>query len=597
MTRIFSRRRKRRSATSRPAGATLNLLCLLGMLCITLASSGPLLARESGRALFERAYRIEKDAPEEAIGLYREAIIAGLPAELNRAARWRLFYLYREVRDYPAALASANALGQSSQVTTDLRREMAQHYGAPAASIDDLIAGAAALDRVVRPQTAEAARTAALTEALAHFRAALQRAPDQPRLRQEVLDRLVRANRGAEALALLDEIRGAGYELSRADLLLSLRRNEEARSALMDLARSETLTASADRARTLYLLGRIERDADRRSDAARYFRLAANYSGPEDVRIAALAAFELYRLGLKSQALALLRGRPVERDADATLLSLVLRAELERNRQAVQALRELRPRLERTPPARRSALVRRALELAGAPEGTLAPRNQPAPEPPLEIQSPATTRPAPAPAGEPGDETANEDLSPAPGPASDQPTIPSANDKPAESTEPGVRPRSFWSRDFTERFGAELEIITPAGYSVAVYRNVEPLQFHGYGVTRGALRPRLAEPLGVPGAIRDLTQIVGRQTGNFVILLTPAAMAGEPALNPNEFSLRFQLPLVRGKDGARYFLLNLISDGAGGLLAELEKDNGRNSSGEYAAGVIVRLSIARSTAP
>lgn len=565
MTRIFNSVRKRRRDAAQLPAAALFVLCALLML------SAPLLARESGRALFERAYRIEKDAPEEAIGLYREALIAGLPAELNRAARWRLFYLYREVRDYPAALASANALGQSSQATADLRREMAQHYGAPIASIDDLIAGAAALDRVLRPGTAEAARTAALTEALAHFRAALQRTPDQPRLRQEILDRLVRANRGVEALALLDETRGAGYELSRADLLLSLRRNEEARSALMDLARSETLTAPADRARTLYLLGRIERDADRRADAARYFRLAANYSGPDDVRIAALAAFELYRLGLKPQALALLKGRPVERDGDANLLALVLRAELERNRQAEQALRELRPRLERTPPARRSALVRRALELAGAPGERVVPRNQPAPEPPLEMQSPPTAN-------------------------VDEPAIPSVSEEAPESAEPSVRPRSFWSRDFTERFGAELELVAPAGYSVALYRNLEPLQFHGYGVTRGALRPRLAEPLGVPGAIRDLTQIVGRQTGNFVILLTPAAMAGEPALNPGEFSLRFQLPAVRGKDGARYFLVNLISDGEGGLLAELEKDNGRNSAGEYAAGVIVRLALAESEA-
>ncbi len=577
MTRIFSSFLTRRRIAAQLPGAALLLLCT------ALFPDASLLARENGRALFERAYRIEKDAPDEAIGLYREAIIAGLPAELNRAARWRLFYLYREVRDYPAALASAQALGQSSQATADLRREMAQHYGVPAASIDDLIAGAAALDRVVRPQTAEAARTAALTEALARFRAALQRSPDQPRLRQEILDRLVRANRGAEALALLDEIRGAGYELSRADLLLSLRRNEEARSALMDLARSETLTTSADRARTLYLLGRIERDADRRSDAARYFRLAVNYSGPDDVRLPALAAFELYRLGLKSQALALLKGRPVERDADANLLSLVLRAELERNRQAVQALRELRPRLERTPPARRSALVRRALELIGAPAGVVVPQNQPAPAGAPEIESP------PRQADEPDIPGAQD--------AQDAPVEPGQSEEPDRSNEPVVRPRSFWARDFAAKFGEELELLAPAGYSVAVYRNVEPLQFHGYGVTQSALRPRLAEPLGVPGAIRDLTQIVGRQTGNFVVLLTPAAMAGEPALNPNEFSLRFQLPLVRGKDGARYFLLNLISDGTGGLLAELEKDNGRNSSGEYAAGVIVRLSIVRPTAP
>lgn len=554
----------------------------------------PLAARENGRALFERAYRIEKDAPEEAIGLYREAIIAGLPAELNRAARWRLFYLYREVRDYPAALASANALGQSSQATADLRREMAQHYGAPVASIDDLIAGAAALDRVVRPQTAAPARAAALTEALSRFRAALQRSPDQPRLRQEILDRLVRANHGAEALALLDELRGRGYELSRADLLLSLRRNEEARAALMDLARSETLTTPADRARTLYLLGRIERDADRRADAARYFRLAANYSGPEDVRIAALAAFELYRLGLKPQALALLKGRPVERDLDAHLLSLVLRTELERNRQAEQALRELRPRLERTPAARRSALVRRALELAGAPAETFAPRNQPAPEPRVDIHSPPGARPLPGPAGEENEADSGQAAETAPTHASDKPEIPGATVEPADPT---VRPRSFWSRDFEERFGTQLELIAPPGYSVALYRNVEPLQFHGYGATRTTLRPRLTEPLGVPGAIRDLTQIVGRQTGNFVVLLTPAALAGEPALNSGEFSLRFQLPTVRARDGARYFLLNLISDGAGGLLAELEKDNGRNSAGEYAAGVIVRLALVRPEAP
>lgn len=353
-------------------------LVLVCLCCAVL--TGTLFAR-AGRAAFEQAYALEKEDPAAAIELYEEALRSGLSAELAKAARWRLFYLHKDQRNYGRALNLSASLGSDKKlknVLNDLYEEIAAYWKISRYAAEQYAAGLRLLDAGKAPN------------AVQHFGKALKQNVRNEGFRRDITERLLKERRFTDALALFEGIDHPAARMARADLLVKLKRREEARVLLLALADENTGVAEkvsedpkqepapqpqlsdADRAHILYLLGRIHRDGGDRISAVRYFRLAARYSDKDGaVRMNGLAAFSLYRDDHKDQALAILREMPgVETDGNVRLLYLILRVEVERDGAAFQSLRNMQGDLieqQRTGGA--SYLSDRALKLLarGAP--------------------------------------------------------------------------------------------------------------------------------------------------------------------------------------------------------------------------------------
>ncbi len=348
--------------------------------CVLLAGS---LHARGARATFEQAYALEKEDPAGAIELYEEALRAGLGTELAKAARWRLFYLHRDQKNYGRALNISSSLGSDKKlknVLGDLYDEIAVHWKISRFAAEQYAAGLRLLD---------AGKSA---EAVKYFGKALKNNVRNEAFRRDITERLLRERRFSDALALFESLDHPAARLARADVLVKLKRREEARVLLLALARENTSDpekvsenpgqkpqpapvsqlSDADRAHILYLLARIHRDGGDRVSAVRYFRLAARYSDDVGaVRMNGLAAFSLYRDDHKPQALEILRNLPgVESDANVRLLYLILRVEIDRDGPAFQSLRNMQGDLieqQRTGSA--SYLTDRALKLLarGAP--------------------------------------------------------------------------------------------------------------------------------------------------------------------------------------------------------------------------------------
>lgn len=296
-----------------------------------------------GREIFERAYNIEKDDPRAAVGLYQQALESKMEPELHKTARWRLVYLFKQLEEYTEALLLVETLGSEKStkvVQRDIRRDMSFRWGLPAAAVESYIKGIGLLQKSV----AKAVRKRSVVKQpyLVHFRKAIERAPQSQTLRMKITQRLNLSGQGAAALQFLEASLEASpaYHLMRADSLLRLKRGDEAEEALRKVAQSDATLETAEKARLLYLLGRIYRNRNLHERAVPYFRLAAFYAeGVEKQRQKALAAYSLYNADLPLQAMALLRGLPAEiEDYNIRLLRLVLRVEVDEDFEALQEL-------------------------------------------------------------------------------------------------------------------------------------------------------------------------------------------------------------------------------------------------------------------
>ena len=297
-------------------------------------------AKTPAQELFEEAYNIESEEPGRAIRLYERVLGTDLEDELRSTVKWRLAYLYKRMKQFTKAFLLVESLGRekhTKSILAEIRREMAFHWEAQDAAVVHYLEGV----RLLRKNPDEGAF-------LGRFRLALR--GENPFLLLNIVDQLSRAGLGGEALKFLETHgdNSSGHALLRADLLFSLDRVAESESILRDLAAYVSL-APADKAKVLYLLGRMNAARRDYRNAVTYFRLATHYFSPEDGgRQSALAAYNLYRAGLPLQALALLRSLEDPEDENIRLLLLILKVEVDGDPDAVRALFRMRDDLRKS---------------------------------------------------------------------------------------------------------------------------------------------------------------------------------------------------------------------------------------------------------
>lgn len=578
-----------------PATAAKFGLCLL---TLSLAFGDlPARDRSPGRAYFEQAYEAEKETPADAIELYERAIAAGLGRELQKAARWRLFYLYRKSGEYGEALKVAAHLGSDKKlknVLGDLYKEIAVIYKIPEESARHYALG---LKQLARDREEESAL---------YFERALRGNESNEALRSAITSRLMRRGQSGAALALLKKIgidraadqsagksEGGAAELARADLLVKLKRDTEARGVLLALARSSAAKSldNAERSRLFYLLARISRRAKDPAATVRWFRLAAieaREAGEDELqsRMQGLAAYELFRGGRKLQARSLLYGIPETEDESVKLLELVLRAEVEGDPSARLRLEEMAPRLRA---GKQSYLVRQALRVAGKSSVQKNSKSR-------EKQGESERRESRSKAGE--EDRANK-----------------------RKSEARTEPPAFWQREFRKAYGASLKIEVPKNHRLLLVRNTDSVQFHGYSRNSDRLRSRLqlGAPLEIPAQLDDASDLLRGLRGDFVLVIAPAPArhsddegeepaeessedpgaeespankttapegrgdAGGPARLPESIRLA-QWNESRTFSDQAWLVVNLRSDGAGTLTVELEEFADRTRMPGYARG-------------
>ncbi len=310
-----------------------------------------------GRTYFEEAYSIEKNSPARAIELYRLALSRGLDAKMNHAALWRLFHLYRETGEYGNALMLAPKLGKSrgvARVLENLKKDLADHWNINNQALEAYWNGVKSLAGY------EGAGEKSYSD---YFIEALSSAYGNREFRSEIMNRLVAAGKVEEALSVLDGdgITSLEDRIMKADLLLSLKRYDQADTMLREIAAGNEISKSGDKYRVLYLLAKIARSRNDLEKSVRYFRFAANYASEEEqFRQLALASYSLYRENYTQQAAALVRNIPNVSDENVMLLRAILGVEVDHSSERLEELREMAGSFSSSP---QGYLENRALQI------------------------------------------------------------------------------------------------------------------------------------------------------------------------------------------------------------------------------------------
>lgn len=328
------------------------------LLSASLLHSVPLKAQPSGMALFELGYKAEEDnQPDQAAELYRRAIAAGLHPQIEAAAKWKLFYLYRKLGYLEKAVTLLAEMGNPhgiDDVYDELRRDVRYRY-----QLTD--SGAVMFLNSVR-----LFGSGDHAGAIQKFHECTKAAPQSRPLRIQIVRILSKAGEAKAAAEFLEEL-----DDSVPEVLILRAENLHARGEVKDAEKIVRRLADTDgelepdvKFRVLYLLGRITRDNGNFGQSVIYFRQAANYAGGAAAdRHVALAAFSLYRAGMPRQAKALLGQVGDGDDANIRLLSLVLRYEVDNDIYAFYELVRMRESIERESKGKPGFLQRRAIEI------------------------------------------------------------------------------------------------------------------------------------------------------------------------------------------------------------------------------------------
>lgn len=304
----------------------------------------------NGRSLFEEAYRIEKIQPERAAVLYRQALDAGLGTDLNKAARWRLFFLCRSQGWYLEAYETLETVSHKPSIKDSLMDDIKSQWGLRRESFLNYAKISRNFRKGHSPSESDlSALRAIYREGSNRFRADLDRWLKEQG-QESVSFQLAASDKNLSEAEVA--IRTASYFVDRND-------PGKAREALEPVLTMDRLSHN-ERMRILYLLGRLERLIDD-GESAVYFRIAANYaSGNERQRQMALAAFSLYRDGLSEQASQLTAHIDVTavEDAGMKLFLDVVAADV---RDDADALARLRAQEKDLRKQRNSFLAERAL--------------------------------------------------------------------------------------------------------------------------------------------------------------------------------------------------------------------------------------------
>ncbi|MBW7858887.1 MAG: hypothetical protein H3C43_11495 [Leptonema sp. (in: Bacteria)] len=321
---------------------------ITAILLVQIGFIGNLLS--DGRSVFEEAYRIEKSEPVESAKLYKKAISYGLPAELSKAAKWRLYFLCKDQQWYFDAYQALKSVAHKKSIEDSLMADIKSYWGLNKETFLSYAKSAAILEK---------SKTASDSE-ISTLRSAYSQGTNQFR---NDLDRWLKDN-GFESLSIqlasTDQnmsnveaiIRTASYHVDKNDAT-------SAKKALQPLLESTKLTQD-EKYRVMYLLGRIERSG-LGNDTVPRFLMAANYGiGKEKNRQIALAAFSLYRDGFTEQAAELTVKIPVEsiEDPGMKLFLDVVAADVNNDDRAIARLKSKENQLRKE---KNSFLAQRAL--------------------------------------------------------------------------------------------------------------------------------------------------------------------------------------------------------------------------------------------
>lgn len=303
----------------------------------------------SGRQYFQSAYRLEKTDPERSLSLYRSALAAGLPADLRKAARWRLFFVARDNGYYRDAYAAMKLIPVTARARS---------------SLYDMVSSRWRLNRSAFHQYYELSTDLKSSSNVKEFIEIVLQSRSVE-LKKDAEQALKSAGYPEPAF-LFERYAGNRKELperlAEVETLYGQNKLNEAKEKLVSLINEPgALQNNSEKKEALYLLGRIERDRKAPHLAVQYFRLAANYSdSSEGRRLASLAAYSLYKQGYPEEAYSLIRYFPEPSDPGMKLFRLVLLADHKNDRESLIALKEMKDELSR----RKSGfLTNKALEL------------------------------------------------------------------------------------------------------------------------------------------------------------------------------------------------------------------------------------------
>tara|TARA_Y100001937_G_scaffold122491_1_gene183425 strand:+ start:128261 stop:129298 length:1038 start_codon:yes stop_codon:yes gene_type:complete len=306
----------------------------------------------NGAGLFRKAYSLETSNPEAAIQNYRAALSSGLPANLRRAAVWKVYFLYKRNHYYIQAYRYGNSIGAGGSHQSEIMRNALHRWGITSGDFNRLVqawSGGSSFPDTANSVIAKKSRKA--TVLAADLRRALE-LEGKADLASRIIVRRPNSKSGNDP-----DLEQAEYYYSQGDL-------KGAEELLWKKSKSDDLSSVA-RSRLLYLLGKIRLKQKNEADAIRFYRLAAGYAtDQESRRMLALASYRLYRNGKKDAAYELIDQFPEPDEDRMRLYFLVVAVDAADNQNAKRKLRSMEKEIkERVRLGQAGFLEKRAMEL------------------------------------------------------------------------------------------------------------------------------------------------------------------------------------------------------------------------------------------
>lgn len=307
----------------------------------------------NGAGLFRKAYSVETSNPEAAISYYRQAISAGLPANLRRAAVWKVYFLYKRNHYYIQAYRYGNSIGAGGAQQSEIMQNALHRWGITSSDFNKLVQGWASgngfadlANQIIANRSRQGAVLAA------DLRRALEMEGNAA-LASRIVVRNPNSKSGNDP-----DIEQAEYFYAQGDL-------PGAERVLWKRMDASGYIDGAARSRILYLLGKIRLKQGKEEEAIRYYRLGAGYaSDAESRRMLALASYQLYRDGKKDAAYELIDQFPEPDEDRMRLYFLVVAVDASGDANALRRLKGMEKELkERVRLGQAGFLEKKAVEM------------------------------------------------------------------------------------------------------------------------------------------------------------------------------------------------------------------------------------------
>lgn len=135
---------------------------------------------------------------------------------------------------------------------------------------------------------------------------------------------------------------------------------------------------------------------------------------------------------------------------------------------------------------------------------------------------------------------------------------------------------SFWRYEQNQKLGKNAVLMVPFDYRVALFRNRRPLQFHGWSGIQKRFVPDLDDGRALDPEIRDLTPLLRKSAGDFILIGVP-----ERAGLEIDFSREQYAPLAARVDGVLYTVINIVVREDGRIELEGEREERYGEAGDY----------------